>query len=142
MRRRILVLALILNATFTVPAANAQQSSKTNLTVEWIFSDEGRRVASLPSNAWLADGKLMLYDGRRPPAQRAFEILDPATGARRIALDMSAAVASLNALLPAAEAKEVLAWPQTFDRVGGRALFNQRRSLPAGHGDGAFLTSH
>jgi len=42
----------------------------------------------------------MLYDGRKPAAQRAFEILDPSTGERRTALDMQTAVASLNKLLP------------------------------------------
>ncbi len=120
---RIFFLAAILVATLGALAVTAQTPTKTALTVEWIFSDEGRRVASLPSSVWLSDGKLMLYDGRQPPAQRAFELLDPATGTRRTALDMAAAVASLNALLPKSEAKQVLAWPQAFDPAGRRALY-------------------
>src|SRR5438132_5727179 len=112
---RILCLAaLLLAAMFGASAAPAQMPAKTGLTVEWIFGDEGRSVASLPSYFWLSDGKLMLYDGRQPPSQRAFEVLDPATGMRRTALDMTAAVANLNALLPETEARQVLQWPQAF----------------------------
>jgi dipeptidyl-peptidase 4 len=123
MLARILFIAIVFTFFSFVPESKAQTQSQTGLTLEWIFSDEGRRVASLPSQAWLADGKLMLYDGRLPVSQRAFEILDPATGARRNALDMKAALASLNALLPALAAQQVLAWPQSFDPSGRRALY-------------------
>ena len=109
--------------TFNAPATSAQPPAKTPLTLEWILGDEGRRIASLPAHVWLADGKLLLYDVSRPPAQRAFEILDPATGARRPALDMATAVASLNALLSAAEAKRTLDWPAAFDAAGRRAFY-------------------
>jgi dipeptidyl-peptidase-4 len=126
MLTRILSFAVVLTAMFATPAgkgATAQAPSKTNLTVEWIFSDEGRSVASLPSSVWLSDGKLMFYDTRKPAALRAFEVLDPATGTRRTALDMAAAVASLNKLLPPTEVRQVLTWPQLFDPSGRRALY-------------------
>ncbi len=119
----LLCLIAVIASMFGAPASKAQTSTKASLTVEWVFSDEGRRIASLPSHLWLSDGKLMLYDGRRPPAQRAFEILDPATGARRTALDVAAAVTSLNALLTKSEAKQALAWPDEFDPAGRRALY-------------------
>src|SRR5215212_11343230 len=117
------ILYLLLFFTLLTPPSSGQAPSKSTLTLEWIFSDEGRRVASLPSNQWLADGKLMLYDGRLPAAQRAFEILDPETGARRTALDMKVAVASLNTLLPGSPITNVLPWPQSFDPSGRRALY-------------------
>src|SRR5882724_4747700 len=108
-RARILSLvALLLSATSGMPAAAAQTPTKTPLTVEWIFDDEGRQVASLPSHAWLMDGSLLLYDGRQPQSKRVFELLDPSTGVRRAAFDMAAAVASLNALMPNSEAMQTL----------------------------------
>src|SRR5262245_10238778 len=107
----------------SAPASKAQTPTRTSLTVEWVFSDEGRRIASLPSHVWLSDGKLMLYDARRPLAQRAFEILAPATGARRTALDAAAAHASLNALRPNSESKQALSWPDEFDPAGRRAIY-------------------
>src|SRR6186713_1418443 len=100
MLAHILCLVAFLAATSGAPVAEAQTPAKTGLTVEWIFGDEGRSVAGLPAHVWLADGKLMLYDGRQPPAQRTFEVLDPATGARRAVLNMAAAVANLKTLLP------------------------------------------
>ncbi|HKG80168.1 MAG TPA: hypothetical protein VKA78_12130, partial [Pyrinomonadaceae bacterium] len=116
-------LLLILALTLITSLIKSQTAPQSTLTLEWIFSDEGRRVASLPSNQWLADGKLMLYDGRLPAAQRAFEILDPETGARRTALDMKVAVANLNTLLPGSPITNVLSWPQSFDPSGRRALY-------------------
>ena len=41
----------------------------------------------MPSSQWLADGKLMLSDGRVPASQRGFEIIDPQTSTRRTALN-------------------------------------------------------
>jgi dipeptidyl-peptidase-4 len=105
-----------------LPAAR-QTQAKSAPPIEWIFGDEGRRVASVASTQWLSDGTLMLYDGRQPAAQRSFEILDPASGARRPALDMPAAVASVNALRPAREAMPVVGWPQSFDPSGRRGLY-------------------
>jgi dipeptidyl-peptidase-4 len=110
-------------ALFHAPVTSAQAPGKTPLPLEWVFSDEGRRVASVPAHVWRTDGKLMLYDARRAPAQRAFELFDPATGTQRPALDMAAAVASLNTLLPAAEAKQTLDWPDAFDASGRHALY-------------------
>jgi dipeptidyl-peptidase-4 len=125
MRARTFLLTAVFAAALAVnaPVVSAQPPAKTALTFEWLFSDEGRRVASLPAHRWLADGKLMLYDASRPPAQRTFELFDPATGERRPALNMAAALASLNALLPAAEARPTLSWPDAFDQSGRRALY-------------------
>ncbi|MBS1787814.1 MAG: DPP IV N-terminal domain-containing protein [Acidobacteria bacterium] len=93
------------------------------MTAEWIFGDEGRRVASLPSYVWLSDGKLMLYDSRQPPSQRTFEVLDPSTGTRRAALDMPAAITNLKTLLPELEIQQALPWPIAFDSTGRQALY-------------------
>ncbi|HEX8072240.1 MAG TPA: DPP IV N-terminal domain-containing protein [Pyrinomonadaceae bacterium] len=123
-RTFLLIVVLAAAAAVHAPAASAQaQAAKPPLTLEWVYSDEGRRLASVPAHVWLADGKLLLYDASRPAAQRTFEILDPATGARRPALDAAAALASLNALLPAADARPALPWPDSFDTSGRRALY-------------------
>ena len=111
-------LLIFVLVSFAAPA-NAQT---TPLTLEWILT-EGRTVGAVPSHFWMADGRLMIYDGRLPVGQRTFEILDPKTSERRKAFDLSAALASLNALLPATPARQGLAWPQTFDQTGRRALY-------------------
>jgi dipeptidyl-peptidase-4 len=110
-------------SVFGASPARAQTTGANSLTMEWVLGDEGRRVASLPAHVWLSDGKLMMLDVRRPEAERTFEVLEPATGARRPALDMAAAVASLNALLPDSGVNQSLDWPEAFDPAGRRALY-------------------
>ncbi|HEX8335775.1 MAG TPA: DPP IV N-terminal domain-containing protein, partial [Pyrinomonadaceae bacterium] len=124
MNARTLCLAVVLVASVSgASAARSQTAAADGLTLEWIFSDEGRRVASLPTHAWLSDGRLLLFDVRRPEAERTFEVLEPATGARRPALDMAAAVASLKALLPDSGVGQSLSWPDAFEPAGRRALY-------------------
>jgi dipeptidyl-peptidase-4 len=118
--------AFCLIAVFAVSlsgAAPARPQAAGGLTLEWIYGEEGRRVASVPEHAWLSDGRLLLFDVRRPPAERTFEVLDPSTGARRTALDMAAAVRSLNELLPDSGVAQALEWPEAFDPGGRRALY-------------------
>lgn len=120
---RAFCLAVVLAVSvFGAAPARPQTAAADSLTFEWIF-DEGRRAASLPSHAWLSDGRLLLFDVRRPAAERTFEVLDPSTGARRPALDMAAAVRSLNALLPDAGVMGSLDWPEALDPSGRRALY-------------------
>lgn len=121
---RAFCLAVVLAVSvFGAAPAWAQTTAANGLTMEWVFGDEGRRVASLPTHAWLSDGRLMMFDVRRPEAERTFEVLEPATGARRAALDMAAAVASLGALLPDSGVTQSLDWPEAFDPAGRRALY-------------------
>ena len=71
----------------------------------------------MPATQWLENGSLLMLDPRPLAAERRFEIVDPATGTRRVAFDMQKAVASLNGLTrPGATA--TLAWPQALDRGG------------------------
>ncbi len=108
---------------FAAAPARSQTGAAGGLTLDWVYGDEGRRVATLPTHTWLSDGRLLLFDVRRPPSERTFEVLDPSTGARRSALDMAAAVASLKALAPDSGVTQSLDWPEAFDASGRRALY-------------------
>src|SRR5688572_4717742 len=76
-------------------ATSLAQTTKRELTIEWIFGPEGRSVASVPTTAWLDDGTLVLLDNRRPAAERTFERLNPATGQRQPLVDATRALADL-----------------------------------------------
>src|SRR5215210_7502774 len=121
--RALCLAAVLAVAVFGAAPARPQTTAANGLTAEWVFGDEGRRVASLPAHVRLSDGRLLLFDARRAPAERAFEVVDPSTGARRAALDMAAAVASLGALLPDSGVGRSLDWPEAFDPAGRRALY-------------------
>ncbi len=103
-----------------ITAAAAQQQP---LTVEWINSEAASAIGRVPSHVWLDDNTALIYDTRRPAAQRTFERLDPAQGTRRPVLDMAKAVASIKAAGPNLFDKEALEWPKSFDRRGQKALY-------------------
>src|SRR5678815_1808076 len=88
------------------------QTGKRELTLEWVFGPEGRTVASVPATAWLDDGTLVILDDRRPPANRTFEKLNPATGQRQSLVDSARALADLKRV---GTNVDTLPWPLAFD---------------------------
>ena len=103
------------------PLASAQE--KQELTVDWIYSDEGQEPARLPSYVWLKDGSLLLHDARKPEAERTFERLNPETGQRSLAVDKDKALANLRAVAGEESELDSLPWPESFDATGRRALY-------------------
>lgn len=111
------LLLLACCATYT-----AGQTPTRELTVEWIFSSEGRTVASVPSTVWLDNGALVILDNRRPPAERTLEKLEPSTGQRQPLVDSVRALADLKRTVEGINA-DALPWPLAFDGSGAQALY-------------------
>ncbi|MFL6299667.1 MAG: S9 family peptidase [Terriglobales bacterium] len=116
------VVALIFAAAPRVPAQSPP------LRMEWTAGDEAGKIAQVPDVKWLEDGTAILYDMRKPEAQRTLEKLDPATGQRTPILNMSQALASLKGMakpadLEDAKIKEALPWPAVLDDKGQRAVY-------------------
>ena len=76
-----LVTSYLFLFSFAVIAGNKE------ITVEWIYSEEGQQITALPSFEWLNDGTLLLFDTGIPEAERTIERLNPRTGIRTPALD-------------------------------------------------------
>jgi dipeptidyl-peptidase-4 len=110
---RLAVIAVVLSAVASAAAQTAP------LSVEWVVG-QGSEVARVPTTFWLTDGSAIIYDGRRPAAQRVFERFDPASGQRQPLFDMARALTSLKAVAKDADVKEALSWPAAMDR-GGRS---------------------
>ena len=117
MRSLLLPLTLLLSA----PAFPGQE--KEDITIDWIFGDEAEEVTALPLTYWTSTGELLLWDSRRPKAERTLERVQPDTGARTPAVDAKAALASLRTLLGDKDAPEALGWPPSVDRAGRTALY-------------------
>ena len=47
------------------------------ITIEWIYAEEGKVAAAIPSFSWLSDGTALLHDRRRPGDQQTLERYDP-----------------------------------------------------------------
>jgi dipeptidyl-peptidase-4 len=143
-RRFVAILAVALLPSFTaLPGAAGQGvgtyratppqkpavAARAPLTIDWIFGPEGRSVARLPQSVWLNGGTLLMLDTRRPEGERTFELLDPATGTRRPALDMARAMSGLKALSVETAPGATLSWPIAFDGSGRRALYGFKGDL-------------
>src|SRR3954454_10631240 len=102
--------------------AASSPTAQQALTLEWIYSDAGRAVATVPHRAWLTDGSLLLLDEARPEADRRRERLAPGNGARTPAFDMGKALDSLRQAVPGG-ARATLGWPQAIDDSGARLFY-------------------
>jgi dipeptidyl-peptidase-4 len=76
----------------------AQTSPVETITVEGIYTGAYRDITALPTTFWLVNGSLVLYDVRKPAAERLYEILDPKSGKRSPMFDMAKARASMKTL--------------------------------------------
>jgi len=104
-------------------AALAAAQERTEVTVEWVFSDAAAELTALPTTAWTAANEVLLLDPRVPKATRTLERLDPRTGVRRVAVDRAKAFASLEALVGKEALPETFTWPDSLDRAGRRAAY-------------------
>jgi dipeptidyl-peptidase-4 len=119
LRSKLVVLVLLL---LNASSAIAQKT----WSMEWINSPEATHIAEVSKYTWLHDGTAILYDQRKPEAERTFERFDPATGSRRPMLDAAKALASLKAA--GADVKGV-PWPEGFDSKGERAVFELKDKI-------------
>jgi dipeptidyl-peptidase 4 len=103
-------------------ATTLAQTSKRELTLEWVFGPEGRTVASVPDTAWLDDDTLVMLDNRRAPAQQTFEKLNPATGQKHSIVDSARALADLKRAVDGMNI-DALPWPLAFNGSGKQALY-------------------
>ena len=95
---------------------------KQKLTLEWIHSSKPREFTALPSYFWLNNGKLILFDSRKPVNERSFKVFDPRSGKTTDLLDTKKALKSLNNLVGESYISSIR-WPAAFDKNGKRAFY-------------------
>jgi dipeptidyl-peptidase-4 len=120
MRRYVLSLALLLSPGGT-PSGIAQETEP--LTVERIFSPDLWQAFALPSVEWLKDGRAVVYDRRKPPAELTLELLDPSSGRRTPLVDVAAALDAMRAVLGAERVPAGLPSPARVSGDGRRGLY-------------------
>lgn len=105
--------------------ASPASAQDERLSLEWVFSEEGKTAASLPDHAWLDNGMLLLYDKRVPKSERTIESYNPANGRRRAIVDAKKVVAAFTAQFEPEEPIEELGWPASFDPAGRWAVYEK-----------------
>ncbi len=96
---------------------------KQKMTVEWIYSAEGKAVDDVPKFFWRSDNTAILFDERRPRPERNFEQFDPQTGTRRPLVDLQSALTSLQTEVGPSDTTTYLKWPLSFNPQGTRAVY-------------------
>lgn len=120
-------LAMIIGVLYCASAV----AQNERLSIDWIFSEEGKTATSVPDHAWLDDGLIMLYDKRPVKSQRTLESLDITNGRRRQLVDADKVLAEMNDLLEPDEPFEELGWPDTFDLKGHLAVYEREGDIIA-----------
>lgn len=120
-------------AGFAQEIRPAERPQQERLTLEWIYSDEGKDAVSLPSFQWLDDGTAMLYDPQRAKKDRTLERFVPDSGERTDLIAPQAVLAELELLRETEknedekeeeeEEEEHLEWPDAIDPTGRRAVY-------------------
>jgi len=107
-------------------SAHAQQET---LSLEWLFSDEGRMQTAMPRHAWLGPGELVVYDTRLPRSERTLVAVDARNGRSRPLVDAGDALDAMTDLLEPDDAFDELGWPTEFDPTGRRAVYEKSGDL-------------
>ncbi|MBL7961776.1 DPP IV N-terminal domain-containing protein, partial [bacterium] len=110
-------------------SANTFAQEKQKITIEWIHTHEGLRIASVPEFVWLSDGTLLINDIRKPMSERTFEKINPNTGQRVAVLNMKKALENLQVFIGIDSTPPILPWPPEFDNLGKRALYMFDRNI-------------
>ena len=119
-RNRLIHITLLFILTSSPMFLLAQE--KREITVDWIYSDEGEDPTKLPRFFWTDTGKALLYDTRKPEEERTLEWLDPESSERIPAIEREKALGSLGPLREDTEIDSLL-WPSSFDRAGRYGVF-------------------
>ena len=116
--RRPIIIALFL----TVPATSAY-AQEERLTLEWIFSDEGRMETAMPRHAWLDQNRVVIYDTGLPKPQQRLTTLNADNGRTRTLVNAEDVLADIVTLLEPDETYEELGWPSAFGPTGEWAAY-------------------
>lgn len=110
-------------------AAPLRAQAPERLSLDWIFSDEGKTAASVPKHAWLETGVALLYDEQLPKAERTLESLDPDSGERHALVEPSSVLAAMNGLLALEEPLEEIGWPDALDPQGRWVAYEEDKDI-------------
>lgn len=116
-------ITLVFFCVFLIFGASSFGQEKQKITVEWIYSEEARNVARLPSFVWLNDGTALIYDPSLPVNKRTIFKFEPKNCLQNPAVDAKKALAGLKKILSKDKLPKSLTWPSAFSASGRRALY-------------------
>ncbi len=110
---------------FMLLIASSASAQDERLSLQWLFSEEGKTALSVPNHTWLDNGLLMLYDKRPPKAERTIESYDPDSGRRHTLVSADKVIEAMTTLLDPEEPIEEMGWPIAFHPQGRWAAYEK-----------------
>ena len=93
------------------------------ISLDWIFSDEGKTAMSLPRRAWLDDDRLVTYDTRLAKNERTLTSINASSGRTRELVNAEKVVDAMNEMFEPEEPYEELGWPSAIDPTANWAVY-------------------
>ncbi len=122
-------LALPLWAVVALLASYSAIADEERLSLDWIFSEEGKSAVSIPAHVWLQDGTVLLYDERVDTSLRTIEAYDPANGRRREVVSANKVLVEMTEVLSPDEPFTELEWPDAIASNGRWAAYEKSDDL-------------
>jgi dipeptidyl-peptidase-4 len=116
----IILVFFILVVIFGLPRCTQEEQF---ISVDWIYSREGKEVALLPSFFWLDDGTAIMFNPLEAKKEHPFWKFNPESGNRTALLNTQDAMNSLERVLSKDSMPASLERPVAFDNLGERALY-------------------
>ena len=125
---RYLILSLLTLLLFICACGDSADDNR--ITVEWIYSDTAKAIATVHKYQWLEDNTAILFDTRLEKKERTFLKLAPQTQYELgPAVDREKALASLQEYLGKEDSTEYLEWPLSFDPYGNYAVYLYKKDI-------------
>ena len=95
------------------------------LSLDWIFSEDGKTATAMPRHHWMNDDQVLVYDARAGKSERTLQLVNANNGRRRDLVDAKKALRGMNEILDPDEPFDELGWPSAFDAAGHWAAYDK-----------------
>ena len=102
----------------------SENNKEQTITMEWLYSDEGKSVGSIYKAEWIDNNSLYLMDMRKPKEDRTILKLDPnSPNEMRPLIDNQKLVKELTSIINRDDTTMFFDWPKSFSSSGQYGLY-------------------
>ena len=108
-------ITIIIIASLILLNSCSDQEKKNEVTIEWLYSDEGKSIGSLYKTEWLDNNLLYLMDMRKPKEDRTILKINPLESQTiKPLINKNKVIESLMSLINNHDTIIHLDWPKSF----------------------------
>ena len=117
-------ITIIIIASLILLNSCSDQEKKNEVTIEWLYSDEGKSIGSLYKTEWMDNNLLYLMDMRKPKEDRTILKINPLESQTiKPLINKNKVIESLMSLINNNDTIIHLDWPKSFSSGGEYGLY-------------------